>query len=251
MFDHPEDAGPSLALMARMAIALGCEAGMVNPQTLCIELSYGRPLTWHIPEPLLALFDGLPPYTRPLEPEDATQRNEILNQAFALPKDWLLRCAAKLEAQRGYGNVAWHTTAATEVWREPGLRGLDPETAATWWQQDVGQRGKWAAQYAALTAPADGPYAALHLSAPDDNDESALVEALTPLYKAITPEAVFQLREARNSAYRMQLTDEQRREIEAQRAADRLALQQDEAEDAREAELERLAQTTATPAPMA
>lgn len=191
MFDHHDETGPTLALMARMAIALGCETGMVNQRTLCIELSYGQQLTWHIPEVHQGLFEGLPPYTRPLKPLDASRRSEVLNAAFGMPKGWLLGCVAKLEELGEYGNTAWHTVLATDVWRKPELRQLAPDVAAEIWYRDVNRLGQWVAKYANLMEADEARHHPVLQSAPDDFSEGARVEALTPQYETFSPEEVF------------------------------------------------------------
>ncbi len=188
--DHANESGASLALMARMAIALGCDAGMVGKDTLCIELSYGKQLTWHIPEPNQALFAGLPPYPRPLTRLEGDERAEVMNAAYELPQDWLLKCAATLEGLGiGFSN-AYRTVLATEVWRDESLRHLKPDVAARLWCQDSGALSHWVAKYSDLLVAADERHHPERMVALDDYSEIGRLAALTPQYKTFPPEVV-------------------------------------------------------------
>lgn len=207
MFDHHDETGPMLALVARMAIALGCEAGMVNKETLCIELSYGQQLTWHVPEPHQSLFAGLPPYTRSLTPVDGGQRTQTLNAALAMPKGWLLGCVSQLEELGEQGSTAWRTVLATDVWRKPELRQLAPNVAAEIWYRDVNRLGQWVARYADLMEAEEARHYPVLQSAPDDFAEGARVEALTPQHETFSPEEVFAAVQALRQAKRLPATE--------------------------------------------
>lgn len=77
------------ALAARMALALGCEAGIGVPdnatkdwaECLYIDLPTGQ-VSWHFHQRERGLFDGLPTYAKPWDEHDTEEKYRRVTASF-------------------------------------------------------------------------------------------------------------------------------------------------------------------------
>jgi len=129
---NASESAAMLALMTRMAMALGDEAGIGPDGRLYIESSRGEYLSWPVPRDQEDLFAALPRFPNPLRIDPLTPARRIgaINASYPMPSGWLEVCAARLKKMRTVVLPGYFDSLAVEVWREFVRRYLpDPAEA--------------------------------------------------------------------------------------------------------------------------
>lgn len=191
---NASESAAMLALMTRMAMALGDEAGIGPDGRLYIESSRGEYLSWPVPKEEEHLFAALPRFPNPLliEPLPSERRVEAINDSYPLPSGWLEVCAARLkELMKAQFTSRHYARLAVDVWRSFVRRHVpDPMEAARLWEPEDLKRCEWMARYAELVRDD------VQRRQSDMDDEAppiiARLLALQPQYRLFTPEQVFE-----------------------------------------------------------
>lgn len=188
----PSESAATLALMARMAIALGNAAGIGADRLLYIQTPGGDYVSWAVPLGQLHVFAGLPrlPDSRRMEVRPHSERLAAINGAYPMPPGWIHECASRLQRLRSGYSDGYFEFLAVNVWRHFVRRNLPPpaEAVELWAPMDQ-KLTEWALQYADLVA-AEAQRTGSDID-PEAPGEIGRAAALDPQYLCSTPEQAF------------------------------------------------------------
>lgn len=136
----PEDQVRILALLARMAIKLGMEAGVTEQGDLCMRLGPGVCPAWKVDpshRPLLGGLPTLPPLGFEAAYAEAAMRT--VEDTMPMPSAWMQSCLAALGESGTPPTAYFAALEALEVWRAFGH--CEPRAAVqSFWQEQAGRQ---------------------------------------------------------------------------------------------------------------